>query len=253
MQWGGERGAAQRHVLQPAGLTACTHISERHSHPERHSLPTASSGAIRSSLVCNPRRSHPPRAGTEQGAETGEVRGERRVRRGGEKAEELNHLLLIYVFSGSCGAPDQQTERFESVVCRSHGSRTAGRCSETETSLLSPPQAHHKAESRQARSPGEKGPELPLSGRIQHWEPLPGVHLEDRCNISCVHPASRACKQPPIPPCLGAGISSRSQPRCLQPSWAGKSWVPLPDLLLWMMVGRGGHPLPVSHKPHSSL
>lgn len=124
--------------------------------------------------------------------------------------------MLINVFSGSRGAPDQQTEHFESMVRRSHGSRTAGCCSETETSLLSPPQAHHKAESRQARSPGEKGPELPLSGRIQHWEPLPGVHLEDRCNISRVHPASRACKQPPIPPCLGAGISSRSQPRCLQ-------------------------------------
>lgn len=77
VQWGGGRGAAQRRVLQPAGLTACTHISERHSHPERHSLPTASSGAIRSSLVCNPRWSRPPRAGTEQGAETGEVLGER--------------------------------------------------------------------------------------------------------------------------------------------------------------------------------
>lgn len=38
-------------TIQSAGLTAFTHISERHSHPERHSLPTASSGALCSSAL----------------------------------------------------------------------------------------------------------------------------------------------------------------------------------------------------------
>lgn len=38
-------------IIQSAALTMFTHISERHSHPERHSLPTASSGAIHSSAL----------------------------------------------------------------------------------------------------------------------------------------------------------------------------------------------------------
>ena len=47
-------------IIQSAGLTTFTHISERHSHPERHSLPTASSGAILSSALPSPLRDNPP-------------------------------------------------------------------------------------------------------------------------------------------------------------------------------------------------
>lgn len=47
-------------IIQSAGLTTFTHISERHSHPERHSLPTASSGAIHSLAFPSPLQRQPP-------------------------------------------------------------------------------------------------------------------------------------------------------------------------------------------------
>lgn len=47
----GRSALPEPRTIQSAGLTAFTHISERHSHPERHSLPTASSGALRSSAL----------------------------------------------------------------------------------------------------------------------------------------------------------------------------------------------------------
>lgn len=47
-------------IIQSAALTMFTHISERHSHPERHSLPTASSGAIHSSALPSPLQRQPP-------------------------------------------------------------------------------------------------------------------------------------------------------------------------------------------------
>lgn len=47
-------------IIQSAALTMFTHISERHSHPEHHSLPTASSGAIHSSALPSPLQRQPP-------------------------------------------------------------------------------------------------------------------------------------------------------------------------------------------------
>lgn len=76
---GGEGSSAlpEPRVPPSAGLTAFAHISERHSHPERHSLPAASSGAIPSSLPTRaadgpPQNSHGARnrAGKGKGRET---------------------------------------------------------------------------------------------------------------------------------------------------------------------------------------
>ena len=58
----GRSALPEPRIIQSAGLTTFTHISERHSHPERHSLPTASSGAIRSSALPSLLQRRPPQS-----------------------------------------------------------------------------------------------------------------------------------------------------------------------------------------------